>query len=194
MSYELTDEERKLLDRIGKQAHDYQLKYRGCPQTTLLTLQENLGIGDLWSFKAATAFTAGVAGKGVGPCGVLIAGMMAIGMAFGRAALEEAGAPREGGRGAPSNLSRTSDLCRELWSKFTSEFEGKWACFDIQEIYFGKRMDPTAPEMQPLKATGEFYDKLSKEASDVAGKGARLAAEIIIREMKRDYELGKHRF
>jgi len=59
MPYELTDADRELVKRIEKQAHDTQLKYRGCSQTTLLALQDNLGIGDLWSFKAATGFTAG---------------------------------------------------------------------------------------------------------------------------------------
>jgi hypothetical protein len=47
MSYDFTEEEKELIERISKQAHDNQLKYRGCSQTTLLALQENLGIGDL---------------------------------------------------------------------------------------------------------------------------------------------------
>lgn len=194
MPYELTDADRELVKRIEKQAHDTQLKYRGCSQATLLALQDNLGIGDLWSFKAATGFTAGGAGKGVGPCGALLAGMMAIGMEFGRTALEEAGAPREGGGGKPSNLSRTSELCRELWDRFVAEYGGLWSCFDIQERVHGRRLDPAAPEMQPLKATGEFYDILSKKACDITAVGAKLAAEIILRERKINNELGKYRF
>jgi C_GCAxxG_C_C family probable redox protein len=191
MSYDFTEEEKELIQRISKQAHDTQLKYRGCSQTTLLALQENLGIGDFWTFKAATGFTAGVAGKGVGPCGAMLGGMMAIGIEFGRASLEEAGAPREGGQGRPSNLSHTSGLCRELWTKFVAEYGGRWSCFDIQEYAYGRRYDPTAPEMQPLKETGEFYDILSKNACKLTATGARLAAEIILRERK----LGnRHRF
>jgi len=194
MSYELTDADMQLIRRIEKQAHDTQLRYRGCSQTTLLALQDNLGIGDLWSFKASVGFTAGGGGKGVGPCGALLAGMMAIGMEFGRVVLEEAGAPREGGGGAPSKLSRSSQLCRELWDRFAAEYKGRWSCFDIQELVHGRRLDSTAPEMQPLKATGEFYDILSKKACDITAAGARLAAEIILRERKVDSELGKYRF
>ena len=194
MSYDLTNLDRQLIKRIEKQAHDTELKYCGCCQTTLLALQDNLGIGDLCSFKAATAFTGGGAGKGVGPCGALLAGMMAISMEFGREALEEAGAPQRGGHGAPSNVSRTSQLCRELWDRFTVQYGGRWSCFDIQELVHGRRLDSTAPEMQPLKATGEFYDILSKKACDITAVGARLAAEIILRERKIDHELGKHRF
>jgi C_GCAxxG_C_C family probable redox protein len=194
MLYDLTEGEKELIHRIEKQAHDTQLKYRGCSQTTLLALQENLGLGDLWTFKAATGFTGGVAGKGVGPCGALLGGMMAIGIEFGRGSLEEAGAPREGGQGRPSNLSRTSELCRELWAKFTGEYGGRWSCFDIQEHVYGRRYEHTAPEMQPLKATGEFYDILSKHACKLTATGARLAAEIILTERKRNAELGRHHF
>jgi C_GCAxxG_C_C family probable redox protein len=194
MSSDLAEADRELIERIAKQARDTQLKYRGCSQTTLLALQENLGMGDLWTFRAATGFTAGVAGKGVGPCGALLGGMMAIGIEFGRGSLEEAGIPREGGQGRPSNLSRTSELCRELWNKFTTEYGGLWSYFDIQERVYGRRYDPSAPEMQPLRATGEFWDILSKYACDIAATGARLAAEIILRERKIHSELGKHRF
>jgi len=194
MSYDLTDADMQLIRRIEKQAHDTQLRYRGCSQTTLLALQDNLGIGDLWSFKAATGFTAGVAGKGVGPCGALLGGMMAISMEFGRVVLGEAGAPREGGGGAPSNLSRTSQLCRELWDRFVAEYGERWSCFDIQELVLGRRIDSASPEIQALKATGEFYDILSKKACDITATGARLAAEIVLRERKVDSELGKYRF
>ena len=194
MSYDLTDADMQLIRRIEKQAHDTQLRYRGCSQTTLLALQDNLGIGDLWSFKAATGFTAGVAGKGVGPCGALLGGMMAISMEFGRVVLGEAGAPREGGGGAPSNLSRTSQLCRELWDRFVAEYKGRWSCFDIQELVLGRRVDSASPEIQALKATGEFYDLVSKKACDITATGSRLAAEIILRERKIDSELGKYRF
>lgn len=194
MPYDLTDADMQLIRRIEKQAHDTQLRFRGCSQTTLLALQDNLGIGDLWSFKAATGFTAGVAGKGVGPCGALLGGMMAISMEFGRAVLEEAGAPREGGGGMPSNLSRTSQLCRDLWDRFVAEYGGRWSCFDIQELVLGRRVDSASPEIQALKASGEFYDMLSKKACDITATGARLAAEIILRERKVDSELGKYRF
>jgi C_GCAxxG_C_C family probable redox protein len=195
MSCDFTEEEKELIQRISKQAHDTQLKYRGCSQTTLLALQENLGIGDLWTFKAATGFTAGVAGKGVGPCGAMLGGMMAIGIEFGRASLEEAGAPREGGQGRPSNLSHTSGLCRELWTKFVAEYGGRWSCFDIQEYAYGRRYDHADPSIQHLKETGEFYDILSKNACKLTATGARLAAEIILRERKLIAELGSgHRF
>jgi len=194
MSCDFTQAEKELIEKIEKQAHDTQLKYRGCSQTTLLALQDNLSIGDLWSFKAATGFVSGVAGKGVGPCGALLGGMMAIGIAFGRAALEEAGAPREGGYGKPSNHSRTYKLCVELWDKFTAEYGGLWSCFDIRERFYGSRYDPMDPEVQKLKATGEFYDIVSKNACKLTATGARLAAEIILRERKIDIELGKHYF
>lgn len=194
MAYELTEADRELINRIEKQAHDTQLKYRGCCQTVVLALQENLGIGDIWTFKAASGFALGVAGKGVGPCGVLLGGMMVIGIEFGRSSLEEAGAPREGGQGRPSNLGRTRELCQELWDKFSAEYGGLWSCFDIQERVYGRRYDPRDPEMRVLRETGEFFDILSKQACNITATGARLAAEIILRERQIQSELGRHRF
>ena len=197
-----TKEDLELIQKIENQARDMQFKYRGCSQASLLALQENLKIGDTTSFKAAGALATGIAGKGVGPCGALIGGMMAIGIEFGRAAVEEAGGPREGGE---SNYTRTFKLCGELYDKFKEYYKGDVSCWHIQEIFYEKlKLHPelgpepyynsACPEMQPLKETGEFYNILAEKACHVVAVGARLAAEIILRERKVDAEKGKHVF
>ena len=59
MSQELSKEE--LLDKIERVAQQYELGYRGCARCTLLTLQENLKLGDDLTVKAATPLAVGIA-------------------------------------------------------------------------------------------------------------------------------------
>ena len=51
----------------------------------LLSLQEEFGLGDIQSFKAATVLTGGVVRRGE-TCGALLGALMALGLAMGRRA------------------------------------------------------------------------------------------------------------
>lgn len=200
--YELTDDEKALVKKIGKEAHDMQRKYRGCSQTTLLALQENLGTGNNCCVRAATTLCSGVAGRGVGPCGALLGAMMAVGIEFGRSSVEEKGAPREGG---PSNFSRAFKMGGEIYLKFKKHFKGQINCWDIQEVFYEKeKLHPELPggkyynslafEMQPYKDSGVYFDCVSEKACEVVQVAAEMGAEIILRERKVDAEQGKHVF
>ena len=202
MDQEFTKEELELIKKIEKDAHDLQFKYRGCVQTCLLALQNNFGFGNVETFKAGTGLCAGVGGLGVGPCGALLGGCMALAILFGRAAIEEAGGPREGGQ---SNFTRSFGLARELHEKFRDHYQGGSSCRHVQTVFYDKLnlhpelgdtpyFDSQAPELQPLKETGEYYSMVADRARFVVQTAARMTAEIIIREFKIDNELGKHRF
>lgn len=184
-----TDEE--IVKAIEENARRIQFRYRGCSQTCLLALQEGLGIGDLASFKAACGMAAGFGGKGVGLCGALVGAGMAIGIEFGRAAVEEIGPPQQGGA---SNYSRAYALCGELFEKFKKEMGGEVTCWGVQEHIFGRHFDSSDPNVQKEKETGDYFRRLSLEAQNVVGLAARLAAEIILRERKVDAQRGKHYF
>jgi len=187
----LTKEDIALVKRIEEEARRVQFRYRGCSQTCLLTLQEGLGIGDLASFKAASGMAAGFGGRGVGLCGALVGGGMAIGIEFGRAAVEEIGGPQEQG---DSNYSRAYALCAELFDKFKREMGGEVTCWGIQEHIYGRHFDSSDPDVQKEKETGDYFRRLSLEAQNVVAVAARLTAEIILRERRIDAEKGKHRF
>ncbi len=189
--YSLTKEDIVLVRKIEEDARRIQLRYRGCAQTCLLALQEGFGIGDLASFKAATGMCAGFGGKGVGLCGALVGAGMAIGIEFGRAAVEEIGGPQHGG---DSNYSRAYGLCGELFDKFKKEMGGNVTCWNVQEYIFGRHFDSADPEVQKEKETGDYFMRLSFEAQNVVAVAARLAAEIILRERKIDTEREKHFF
>ena len=202
MSGKFTKEELKLLKKIEMDAYNLQRKYRGCTQTCLLALQENFGFGNVDTFKAGNALCSGVAGMGVGPCGALTGGVMALGILFGRAVVEEAGGPREGGK---SNFTRTFTLAKELYEKFSKHYKGGVSCQHVQTVFYEKKKlhpelgdkpyyESQAPEIQPLKETGEYYEIVSQKACFVVQTAARMTAEIILRERKIEYKMGKHIF
>jgi len=170
----------KLLDNIERVAYEYQLKYRGCSQTCLKALQENLRLGNGMAFKAACCFTAGFARMGE-ICGALAGGTMGIALAFGRESLEEHGAPREAdSAGRPSRYSNAMSLAVEYRDWFKKEF-GTVKCWPLQERIFGRHFDTTDPKVREEMKSGEYFDRLSKECSKIVAKSARKAAEIIIR-------------
>lgn len=174
MGRDQSDEE--ILSKIEQRAYANELEYHGCCQATLKALQDHLGIGNLATFKAATPFALGISRMG-DCCGALIAGIMAIGIEFGREDLDES-------RASQDSMHRAMDLGAELCEKFEREF-GSHRCWDIQEKLLGRRFDPRLPEIQKMKEAGTYYSTLAKGASIVSAKGARLAAEIILRERKK---------
>lgn len=188
MSQELTAEDEELTKKIEEAAYGLQLRYRGCSQACLKALQDNLGLGDIQSLKAANSLCTGICGMGNGTCGALLAGVMALGLEFGREDFEEPGGPREGlALDIPlgSNFNRAYVLGRELYDKFREKVWGLWCCRDIQEHIFGYFSDTADPKYLEMKKTGEYYSVLSKEACKIVALGARLAAEIILRERKK---------
>ncbi|HQL00909.1 MAG TPA: C-GCAxxG-C-C family protein, partial [Smithellaceae bacterium] len=79
----MTDRKRNdLLDALEKTAGDYEERFASCSQGTLLALQEHFNLGNAEVLKAATAMP-GMALRGE-TCGAVVAGIMALGLAFGR--------------------------------------------------------------------------------------------------------------
>lgn len=195
MSQELTPEDKELIKKIEEDAYGLQLRYRGCSQTCLKALQDNLGLGDKESLKAANSLCTGISGMGTGTCGAMLGGNMAIALAFGREDMEEPGGPREGlapDKIRGSNFNRAYVLGRELYDKFREKAWGLTACRDLQEHIFGYFSDSADPKYLKMKETGEYYSALSKEACKLVALGAGLAAEIILREKRLDEEREKH--
>jgi len=58
------DSREELLDKIEKEAHDYERDFHGCSRCVLKPLQDNLDLGDEASLKASTTLAAGVAMRG----------------------------------------------------------------------------------------------------------------------------------
>jgi C_GCAxxG_C_C family probable redox protein len=177
-------EEEKLIRRIKTEAAENQIKYRCCSQNTLFALQRHLDIGNKEVFKAASAVSGGILGKGVHICGALVGGLLAIGLEFGRADFLEPGTPREPG---PSNFLRMRELGTELYEQFKEEF-GAHICIDIQRRHFGWQLYPINhddPYHEELHQSGEMYDMLSTYAYKVVARVAEMTTRIILRERNR---------
>ena len=75
------------IDKAAQLAHEYELKYFGCSQTTLAGLIEAFGIGGQDLLRASTCLAGGMARRGH-VCGALSGGLMMIGFLTGRDDLE----------------------------------------------------------------------------------------------------------
>lgn len=173
--------EEEIIKNIHEQAYRHQMNYRGCAQVVVKALMDHLDMYSYEVFKAANPFAAGVARRGE-MCGALSGALMAIGLYSGRCDLREAGEPKEAGE---SQSTKTAALAGEMFDRF-KEFWGTIKCFDIQDMLLGKHLDPSDPDVKKLMDTGEFFDNLSKVCSNVSATAAKMAAEIILRDIQEE--------
>ncbi|MCW4050149.1 MAG: C-GCAxxG-C-C family protein [Candidatus Bathyarchaeota archaeon] len=129
------------MNPIAKKALEYD-KFSGCSQSVLLALQEDLGIGDHESFKAATVLSGGVARRGE-TCGAYLGGLMALGLVAGREDIRDTQTYRDAMK--PANEIRTAFMNRlqEVFG-FKEPLENT-ICTDIQERIYGRSYDLTNP-------------------------------------------------
>lgn len=158
----------EFIEGVGNTAYEYEKTYHGCSQCVLKALQDQLGLGDGLTFKAASALTGGVGRMG-DACGALLGGIMAIGLAFGREKLEVATNSKP--------YQQAQEFAGELGDMFKKEL-GSIRCREIQESIFGRSFDLRRPEEREAFVTAGGYEK----CPEVVQKAARLTAEIILRE------------
>ena len=128
---------------------------------------EEFGLGNLEIIKALSPFPGFGATGWI--CGAVTGGLIALGLYFGSDNIlnyEATGA--------------TMTAARKFMPRFEEEF-GTILCSDIQEIIFGRFMDPRA-SLENFEAfvKAKGYEKCTLPT----GIGARLAAEIIIESME----------
>jgi C_GCAxxG_C_C family probable redox protein len=131
-----TNKERIIQD-IRKKAHDYD-KFSGCSQSVLLSIQEELDLGDLEAFKAATVFGGGIARSGE-TCGALIGALMALGLVIGREKMEKTEQYRKAIEPAREIQRRFKE---ELKRQLQFKMDLKTTLYkEIQENIYGKSFD-----------------------------------------------------
>jgi len=153
----------EFLDRIEKEAHDYERDFHGCSRCVLKPLQDHLGLGDNSSLKASTTLAAGVAMRGE-TCGALLAGLLAVGIVTASEDLKDTDA---------LNDSLVSGF--RLAKKFETEF-GTTNCTKLQTEKLGKFYSLADPEQYKAFIEAGGY----RECPKVVGKTARMTAEFII--------------
>jgi C_GCAxxG_C_C family probable redox protein len=153
----------ELLDRIEKEARDYERNFHGCSRCVIKPLQDHLGLGDDQSLKASTPMAAGVAMRGE-TCGALLGGLMAVGMATASEDMGDADALR-------NSLAAGFRLARKVEKEF-----GTTNCTRIQTDRLGRFYNLADPEQYQAFIKAGGYTECSK----VCGKIARMTAEFIL--------------
>lgn len=159
----------EILDRVQARAEAYEQVSQSCAKSSALAVMEEFGLGHMDVIQALSPFP-GIALTGE-TCGGVTGSMAALGLYFGRNDLLNYGAN-----------GRAYGQCRKFLERFESTL-GTTKCREIHEkVVFGTFHDTADPEhgYQAFVA-----DKGFEKCGLPPGIGARIAAEIIIEDMKR---------
>lgn len=138
----------------------------GCAQSALAAILDVLDIESDDAFRAASGMADGIGLSGDGSCGVLAAGVMAIGLMFGR--------DREH-FSDPFAAMKSYKLAYKLYEDFIERY-GSCRCYDIQKKLMGRTYNLRDAKEMEEALHGGMMDHCSK----VVGNGARKAVEIIL--------------
>lgn len=160
---EMLARKQQILDHVRRRAEEYNFITKNCAQGTALALMEEFGLGNMEIIKALTPFP-GIGGTGE-ICGGITGSLITFGLLFGSdnaLDFEVAG--------------RTIEIAQEFMAYFEDEI-GYMHCANIQELIFGRNMDPGAgPEKMEAFAEAKGFEKCGL----ATGIGASLAAGFII--------------
>ncbi len=161
----MTDQVRKELGQQAYQlAYTYDLEFGACPQCVLAAISETIGVVDEHLIKAAHTLSGGGGLRGVGTCGALAGGLLAIGMKYGR---------ERKNFGKTRNL-KSFQLSKELMDKFYNLYGG-YSCNHIQEKYTGKTYNLlNQEEIKTFKSTC-----CKEECAKLSGNIAQWVVEMI---------------
>ncbi|MEE9198254.1 MAG: C-GCAxxG-C-C family (seleno)protein [Dehalococcoidia bacterium] len=142
----------------------------------LLSLQEEFGLGDLQSFKAATVLAGGVALRGE-TCGALLGALMALGLAIGRERMEDT-----------EQYRQAMGPAQEVSQRFQEELQAQFGlpspldstlCRDIQSRIYGRAFNMSDPnDLQAFLDAGGHSAQGCPKVSAVA---AQVAAEQLMK-------------
>ena len=156
----------QMVARAYSLGYEYEQKFHNCPQCVLATIQEVLGLVDDAVFKAAHSLAGGGGITGMGTCGALVGGMLAVGSRHGRAR-------EDFGRGRYMESYRRA---KSLYDRFVQEY-GSPICGDVQRKLFGRRYD-LWEEYDAFEAAGAHVDR----CPTVVGRTAAWTVEVLLDE------------
>ena len=169
------EEKQERLDRVERRASAYDYEFSGCGQMVMLSLQQEFKLP--WApavFKSATFLGRGTSGVG-GACGALIGGVLAIGLASGRDKIEDSIYPEPEVLDATTGFPQSLEIIRKYYKRWKEEL-GSFQCKELQTRLMGKSYDHENKE-----DAERFHKEGGREkCSELVGKAARIAAEIIM--------------
>ena len=153
-------------------------KIGGCSQSVLQSLQEELGIANMESFKSATMLGGGL--KQGETCGAFIGALMGLGLVCGRERIEEV-------IENPGKYERAVQFARELSNTFREELQTQFGfrqemkstlCPDIQERILGRSFDMWNERQAFIDAGGHSDTGCPKVCAIAAQVAAQKILEI----------------
>ena len=161
----------ELTDEVYRLAFKYEAELGSCPQCVLAAIYETLDIGNPETIKAVDALAGGTSLSSEGTCGALIGGLVAISSIVGREYKDF----KEGKR-----KRLVFKYSKRLYDKFIKEYESP-ICKGVHKKIFGRTFNLLDKnDYNEFEKAGAHIDK----CTDVSGKVARWAAEILIDELK----------
>lgn len=156
----------EILSKAYELGKKYEKKCTGCAQTAVAAIFESLNIWNEDVFRAASGLADGLGLTGDGSCGALVGASMVIGYLYGR------------GKEDFSDMykpMKSYGLVKKLHDKYIEKFDS-CRCYDVQEKLMGRTYNMWDPD--ELKQA--FKSGMVNHCSDLVGKVARMATEIIL--------------
>lgn len=158
-----SEEKQVLAEQAYEKAVNYELDYGCCPQCVLATIQETVGIVDDATIKASHGLSGGGGLVGLGACGALTGGLMALSSKFGRDRDK-----LDKGR-CINNFKKN----KELVERFRSEFGGI-TCEELQKKFTGRTYD-----MWKVEEYKAFDDARGKQCAHATGTVTKWVVEML---------------
>lgn len=158
-----SEEKQALAKQAYEKAVNYELDYGCCPQCVLATIQETVGFVDDATIKASHGLSGGGGLVGLGACGALTGGLMALSSKFGRDRDK-----LDKGR-CINNFKKN----KELVERFRTEFGGI-TCEDLQKQFTGRTYD-----MWKAEEYKAFDDARGKQCAHATGTVTKWVVEML---------------
>ncbi|WP_456407838.1 C-GCAxxG-C-C family (seleno)protein [Thiolapillus sp.] len=158
----MTDK-KQLASQAAALALEYEFDYGCCPQCVLAAVQETVGLISDETIKASHGLSGGGGLSGVGLCGSLVGGILALGAKRGRDRKKFAKGKFIG------NFSKANQLAEEFKERF-----GGLTCQELQQQFTGKTYDMWKPEE---------YQAFSENRGDKCARTAEFVTQWVVERL-----------
>lgn len=160
---DMSADKEALANEAYRLARDYELKFGSCPQCILAAIQETVGGIDDATIKAAHGLAGGGGLAGLGTCGALTGGLLALSARYGR--------DRDKlDKGRYLNNFKKGN---ELVQRFRDEFGGV-TCVALQEKFTGQTYD-----MWTADGYSAFDKARGEKCAEATGMVARWVVKML---------------